>query len=388
MNSSIKTTAAVTLMMALFTGTAGAAGNIRMGQMEIHPFLSLKEEFSDNIYNTSTEQKSDRIFVTYPGIKVQLPVRMHTLEAEYWIVDRRYNEFRGEDTTDQHVKGLVDLKFGSLFSLTAYGVFDKAHEPRSSSSTGFIEVYRTNSGSASAVYQLTGKSKVQLDYDRTSWNFVTSSFRDRDESLVSGYVYYRFLPKTSAFIEYDHKTAEYKEPTSSPLDNSMDSALLGLTWEVTARSKGTIKVGRTSKDYTENIVKDFSLWVWSLDIDHKFSEETSIVLVGKRQVNETNAFNTAYFITTGLYGEFSHRFMSKTAFLLRGSSGTDKYSNAVPPSTIAREDKTTLAGVGLKYFMKDWVDIGADYNKRNRDSNIDVNDYTETVFSISVNMSF
>jgi hypothetical protein len=368
-------------------GNAGAAGNIRIGQMEIHPFLSLKEVFSDNIYSTSTLQKDDSITVTTPGVKLLWPFGMHRLEAEYYAVDSRYGTYRGENTTDHHAKGLLGLQFGSYFSLTASGAFDKGHEPRGSSATGFIEVFRTNTASVSAAYQLANRSKVQLDYGKATWNFMNSNFRDRDEELMAGYLYYRFLPKTSAFIEYERKAVDFIEATTF-YDNSMGSVLLGLTWEMEGSSKGTVKFGRASKDFENSAVKDFTVWSWSVDLGHKFSEETSLIVAGRRQVNETNAFGTVYFITTGAYGELRHGFMSKMALLLRGSYGTDRFSNAVPPETMTREDKTRMLGAGLRYTMKDWVEFGADYNKKNRDSNIDVNDYQETQYILSANMMF
>jgi hypothetical protein len=375
------------LMTGLFAGTASAVGNIHVGQMEIHPFVSVKEIFSDNIYYTPTDEKRDSILETNPGVKMQLPIGMHRFEAEYWAIDRRYKTYKGDDTTDEHAKGLLDLKFGSRFNLTASGAFDKGHDPRSSSGSGFIEVFRTNTGYGSATYQLTGRSKVQVEYTQTMWNYMTSDFRDRDEGLTSGYFYYRFLPKTSAFVQYDHKTVDYTNPTSV-LDSTENSPLVGIQWDITEKSKGTIKMGYAWKSYKDPAMQDYSGLRWYLGIDHKFSEDSSIVLTGQRQLNEANNVNVAYYTTTGLYGELSVRFLSKTAFLLRGSYSKDVYSNAVPPATVAREDTYTLAGAGLKYFMKDWIDIGADYNKRDRNSNFDVNDYKETQYVLSVNMSF
>jgi len=377
----------VFVITCLAAGNAGAAGNIRIGQMEVHPFVSLKEEFNDNIYATPVEQKRDSITIVMPGVKLLWPFGMHGFEAEYYANDRRYSTYRGENTTDHHAKGLLGLQLGSLFSLKLSNTFDKGHELRSSSSTGFIEAFRTNAASASASYQLANRSKVQFDYTKTSWDFIGNSFRDRDESLMAGYVYYRFLPKTSAFIEYERKAVDFTEVTTL-LDNTMNSLMLGLTWEMNGRSKGTVKFGRTSKDFEEPVVKDFSVWNWSIDLNHTFSEDTSLTVVGRRQVNETNWLGTAYFITTGVYGELSHRFMSKMALLLRGSYGTDSFSNAIPPDTRVREDRTNMLGTGLKYAMQDWLEFGVDYNKRNRDSNIFAADYKETQYILSANMSF
>jgi hypothetical protein len=64
---------------------------------------------------------------------------------------------------------------------------------------------------------------VQVEYTQKTWNFMTSNFRDRNEGLISGYLYYRFLPKTSAFVEYDHKSVEYTQQGSLLLNNTMDT---------------------------------------------------------------------------------------------------------------------------------------------------------------------
>jgi len=384
-----KRTSIILLVLAAcaLAGRVEAVGNIHFGPLEVHPFVSLKEEFSDNIYTTATDQKSDSVTVTTPGVKFQMPFSMHRVEAEYFAIDRRYHTYHGENTTDQHASGLLDLKFGSYFGLTLSDQYAKDHEPRSSSATGFIEVFRTNAASASATYQLANRSKVRLDYTATSWNFMTSSFRDRDETLLAGYLYYRFLPKTSAFIEYDRKSVDFL-PSTTPYDNTMDSALLGITWEVTTRSKGTIRAGRTSKDFKDPSERDFSVWTWSVSLNHNFSELTAVNLIGKREVNETNFAGTSYFITTGAYADLTHKFASKMAVVFRGSLGTDRYSNAVSPQTTVREDKTSLLGMGLKYFMNEWMDLGVDYNTRDRNSNIDANDFQETLYLLSVNMSF
>lgn len=364
-----------------------AVGNIHFSKFEIHPYISLQEIFSDNIYYTSTNEKRDKISVILPGVKTQFPFGMHKLEAEYYANLRRYDEFRGENTTDHRARGMLDFKFGSLFTLTLKEDFKKDHEGRGSSATGFIEIYRSNTASASAVYQLAGRSKIQVDYGRTSYNYMISAFRDRDEDVVSGFVYYRFLPKTSAFIEYDHKAIDFTLPTSS-LDNAMDSALFGITWEATAKSKGTIKAGRTWKKFDSPALTDFSRWTASFDINHNFTEYTSLQLIGKRDINETNVLGTAYFITTGAYAEFSHKFVSKLAGLMRVSYGEDVFSNPVAPDITTRRDKTVMAGLGLRYSMKEWLQFGFDYNQNKRNSNINMNDYTEHHYLLSVNATF
>lgn len=133
---------------------------------------------------------------------------------------------------------------------------------------------------------------------------------------------------------------------------------------------------------------DFDLWAFFIDVDHKFTDRTSIVLSAKRDVNETNWFGTSYFTTTGVSGEFRHEFGYRLSGLARFSYGKDVFSNAVPPETVVREDTTLREGIGVRYTVSTWLNIGADYDLQRRDSNIDANDYRNHLYTLSLRLTF
>jgi len=370
-------------LVACFAVPAGAMGNIHFGKLEIHPYASLQELLNDNVYSTSTDPKSDRISQITPGVQLQFPFGVHRMEADYHLKSRKYGTYRGESTEDHFANGAVELYFGGRLSLKIDDTYSKDHEERNESATGFIDGFRINAASVTAAYQLAGRSKVQVDYRRTNYNFMVADFRDRDEDLVAGYVYYRFLPKTSAFVEYDRRTIDYSA-AAPDLDNTMKYILLGMTWEATARSKGTVKAGKVTKTFEDSAVEGPEKIVAFIDIDHKFTEYTSLLLSAKRDVNETRYFGATYYVTTGFAAEFKHRFGAKLSGIARMSYGKDEFS----PQTTTRIDKTMMEGAGLRYLMHDWIEIGADYGYRSRNSNIDVNDFREKQSVLSVNLVF
>ncbi len=377
--------ALLTFLCIAAAGTAGAEGNIHLGKLQIDPYASVQESWTDNVYFTPTDEQSDRYMRFLPGVKVAFPFGEHQFEAEYFALFTRYNTFSGEDTTDQTGRGRLGLNFGRSLTLDLSDAYTKNHEGRGESATGFIEVYRLNTAKATAAYRLADRSKVQVDYSHSTYNYMISDFRDRDENLVAAYVYYRFLPKTSAFIEYDHKTVDFtlaaNDPSGNSLDNTQDSVLVGITWEATAKSTGTMKVGRTKKNFESSAVTDLTMWSWYVDIDHQFSDDTRIKLAGKRQPNETDFFGTSYYITTGASVDFTQRILSKTDLLLVGSYGTDKFSDG-------RKDTTTILGAGLKYWIKDWFNVNADYRQQKRDSNLATAEYTEHRTTIGASVVF
>ncbi|MDH4161648.1 MAG: outer membrane beta-barrel protein [Nitrospirota bacterium] len=360
---------------------AGSAQALTIGKSEIHPFVSVKEVFTDNVFTTSTNEKRDNLTYYTPGISLSYPFSVHRFNANYSAILTRYDTYKAEKTNDQRARGVLDLKFGSRFSLSLSDVFVKDHEPRSSSTTGYIERYRNNSGTASLIYQLVDRSKVQIDYSKISWKFRDSTFRDRKEDLVAGYLYYRFLPKTSFFIEYDTKKVDFSEATTL-YDNTTTSGIIGLTWEINSQSKGTIKGGRTDKKFNDPTVKDHDTWTSSIDISHEFTKYTSIMIIGQRIINESNRIGARFSIVTGGYGEVVHRFGHHLSALIHGSRGTDVYPDIFTPEMVARNDSNASGGLGLKYLVRDWIELSGDYTVRSRDSNFGAANFREHQYSV------
>ena len=363
---------------------AVSAGNIHVGSLEIHPFVSLTETYDDNIFAAATDTREDWITTTTPGIKLLMPFRMHSFAAEYKAVINNYADYSSEDTTDHHAGVLADFKFGSLIGLKLRDAYVKGHEMRASSAAGEIEKYDKNAASAALSYQFADRFKVEAGYTRTDWDFTRNDnqYRNRQEDLIAAYLYYRFLPKTSAFIEYDFKNVDFEQKLNG-LDNKVHSPLLGLTWEISESTKGTVKGGYLQKDFEASGMDGIDTWTASADLNHAFSDYSSLKIVGLRDVNESNAEGARYFVTTGAFAEYTHKLAYKVSAVARGSYGVDDYSNAIGTDP-GRHDRTILGGVGLKYQMRDWLEFALNYNHIDRDSNIDIRDLIDNTYSLTV----
>lgn len=373
--------ATICLIDPVVCGRASDAHEISLGKLELQPFVSAKETWTDNVFTTSSNEQRDRVETAMPGFKAVFPFRMHAVEINYYAVLTRYERFPDEKTNDQAGNALLALKSGSELTLKFDNAFIKSHEPRGSSTTGFIEKYANTAKTVSLAYRLADRSKIEIEYSKKSWKFRTSTFRDRREDAASAYFYYRFLPKTSAFVEYDRKTVDFSEITTT-LDNDVVNALLGLNWEMTSRSKGTVKVGRSRKDFLDSVQNDHGGWMSSVDVSHSFTRDTSIILSGQRMINEANRIGTRFFTTTMSYAEISHRFGHRLTSGIHGSYATDVFSDVVAPEPYRREDKTLSCGGGMKYSFRDSWEVGADYTYRSRNSNLDANDYRERQYSL------
>lgn len=365
---------------------AFAAGNLHYESLQIHPFVSVQETYNDNVFAVPNDTDHDWITTITPGISLSLPYGKHNFSADYKAVFSRYSNYSSENTTDHYANAMADLKIGSLFGLKLSDGYIKGHEPRVSSTSGQIEEYTKHAPSVTGTYQLADRSKVQIDYTRPVWNFTLSDYRDRQEDLVSTYLYYRFLPRTSAFIEYDFRNYNYDQKVDE-LDSKVNSVLLGLTWEMSAITKGTVKAGYLDKRFDAAGADGLRTWTASVDVSHAFSDYSSIKLVGMRDVNEPSAPEARYYITTGASAQYTHKLTAKISGAARLSYGIDDYSNAIGADTEARKDKTLIGGVGLRYQMYNWLEFALDYDHWNRDSNIAEWDLIQNTCSFTVNFA-
>ena len=366
---------------------AFSAGNIHIKELEIHPYLSVTEMYDDNVYATSSNPKGDWITAITPGVKLMMPYRTHLFTAEYRASSLNYSDHSSENVTDQHAAALADFKFASLYGLKLGDTYDQGHEPRSSSGTGEIVKYDKNAAKAELSYVFADRFKTQVGFTRTNWDFSRdNAFRTRSEDLIAASLFYRFMPKTSAFFEYDFTNIDYDLKTDG-LDNQVQKPLVGLTWEISEFTKGTAKGGYLFKNYDAQSKNDIDTWTASLELDQVITDSSSIKVVGLRDVNEGNVQGTTYFITTGVNAEYTYKLTYKVSAVVRGSYGLDDYQNAPGSTSTDRNDTTWMGGVGLKYQMRDWLEFALNYNHVDRSSNISYFDLKDNTTSLTVNFA-
>ncbi len=309
------------------------------------------------------------------------------------ITDTDYSEYADEDTTDHYGMAHLGFKLGSRMELALSDTYTQGHEDRGTSATGGIEVFRTNEIAGLLSHALMDVSLFQVEYKFTNWDFkrAANNFRERDESDVFVYLFYRVMPKTSVFVEYDHETVDYRTTDPATLvsyDNISSTGMLGLKWDVSDRSTGTIKGGYTWREYDNDNLDDYETWRAALDINHRFNNHSSIYLNASRQIIETSLSGTRYMTSSGGFAEFKHDFYTKFAFLLRGSYNFDEFSDILPGFTEEREDTRISTGGGITYTMNKWATLALNFDHSQRNSNEDLNDYEDNRTQLALHLTF
>lgn len=381
--STLKKIAIGAIACVFLPAIASAEGMLHVGPLEFHPAVKATETYTDNVYSKRDYEKNDYFTKTEAGLDIVLPIREHKLSGGYKAVFQRYARYDGENSTEHFANAALDMKLGSLFGLKLSDEYSKSFETRGEAATGIQEHYEKNEAKVMGTYQLVDVSKATLAYTRTTYDFKKAGYRDRDEDLIEAYVYLKFLPKTSAFLELDRNIIDYNDTNNAQNSNQV-SGLFGITWDQSDATTSTVKAGYLKKNFTKKSVADFRTWVVFADVNHEITDSTKVTLGFNRKVNETTLVGSRYILNTSANAKLVHKFFTKFSADAHGSVSSDRYSDVLPGASTIRKDKTTTLGAGLDYKVQDWLTAGLAYENINKKSNDPTAPYRENTYSVSL----
>ncbi len=152
-------------------------------------------------------------------------------------------------------------------------------------------------GAPSAAGRVEGDLKyLSKRYDN---NRAQTSVADLNQAEAAGRFYYRIGTRSMLLAEV--RDTEYHYTSPQPNDSNTERRYyVGLTWEATAATTGTVKVGRMTKDFTDSSRQGFSGGSWEAGVrwlpvdrsavDFQSSKATADpVGYGNYQINTANS---------------------------------------------------------------------------------------------------
>ncbi|MDD2904074.1 MAG: outer membrane beta-barrel protein [Syntrophales bacterium] len=367
----------------------------RLGPVTVAPFLGYDALYRTNIYQTSTNKKSDFINTLNPGLSFELPMaKKHKLSVGYLGNAFIYSRYGNNSHYDQTINADASFNF-----------------PRWS--------VRFGNGLRIATEERTAQNARQRDYTRESPYFAaTLKFADRwrlegnyqfealtfakQEDSTDNYqyhtmgwsLYYKFWPKTSALVQYVLLLRQH--PNDSTQNNAVHTPMVGLTWDPTAKLSGTIKFGYTISDYYTKLPtrsNNPGSWAMSIQTLYRFSRYTNLALVAQRSIQEDADENNNAYVNTGLYLTLSHYFHyfkvnSYAVFSFYQNNYQENSFDGYTGEFKRRVDSVVSAGAGLSRPFTRWLRLRLDYIYNNKASNFGGFSYNEHRVLLGAQTSF
>ncbi len=381
-----------------------------------HPFLTVETIWSSNIFHTENNEDSGFTTTIEPGIWLALPesreklmtlttsntapggVEYSHMQADssrrmqtYFLYSPSFVYYSSESKynhTDHRIEGLFSYNFGFDLSLEILDQYNIKSDINDDGLGKLLDKYDDNIFSVVAAYEPSPKFKIRLDYSHyfTKFDKAVNEYRDRKDNSASAYVFYKFMPKTSLFVEYECTDIDYDHRSDD--DSYENRYYTGIDWEISAKSKGRVKVGFLTKDFDENDDRNQEDFSMEAQIQHALTPKSSIALNAYQKYHESSMVDSYFVRTRGAGAAYLLRFSQKWSGAINASYTNETYQGSSQNGTLdEREDDTYGIGPAVKFDAKKWLVFEGGFHYTKRNSNIDIYDYVNEMIYLRMKIA-
>jgi hypothetical protein len=383
-----------------------------------HAALSVQGIYTDNAFNSSTDKRSDFSTIYSPEAWVSAPGTNERPEGNGSIspqtpggllvgrrspgLTKRYHAFLhykadipqhtqnspSGNTVVQTAEGGFGYALASGISLDLRDSLTRSYETVDTSALagpGAVDRYKGNLLYLVASYDTGNRLRLRFDYSNFLLRYEADRNlpRNRTDNTFSGYVYYKLKAKTSLFVQYSFVEVGYQQDPT--LDSTGHNFFGGIEWDMTAKSKGSVKAGYGTRDFAGSDASTNNL-IFEATIDHRFTPKTSLALTAFRTTNETTIPSTLYVLTQGATANYQQLLTAKITGSVVLSYTHEKYGAdlTIGEITARRTDNLYQASLGFQYEFRKWLKTGIIYVHTRNDSSFPGFDYSSNTMYLRV----
>ena len=350
----------------------------------LYPSIAASVGRDDNLFISNSNKKSSLFYKLAPGLKLQARGPMSVYTLDYFGTTARYDDSRADDYNDYHLGGTGELVFSSRIGLRLGLEYNQGHDARGSTDRGTSarpDVF--HNGGGGALFAFGGnEARGRFEFEAGSFNKRYTNNRettfasDRDTNSFAGRFFARFTPKTSFLFEARADKLDYTSPTSLA-DSKERHYLAGVTWDATAATSGTIKVGQIRKNFVTPSIQDFSGTGWDASVQWAPITYSRFGFYAVKDFAESTGVGD--FILRKRYGaNWTHDWNSRLSTIANIGRSNDDFING------GRNDSTDSIGFKVNYKVQRWLTVGGEYSNADRDSNISTFRYKRNIYTFTV----
>lgn len=364
--------------------TGPASVQIGSSPVFVTPYVGVAVGHDDNLFLSHTNQKASDMYVVSPGVKLDARDPNKVIQASYQGQVGRYTSSSDDDYVDHTARAQFDMALDRRNFIKVGYDYIRSHDPRGSTDRpieGSPDKYRQSTPYFTYALGAPGAlGRFEAYYSDASRRYLnnreTTINSDRDMPEFGGAFYWRVMPRTYVVAEARGTNVRY-DLSGSPLSADERRYYGGITWEATAATTGTVKVGRLKRDFKDPTQTDFTGTSWEALISWAPRSYSKFDFYSARQTNESTGLGS--FILTSVGGvTWTHAWTTYITTAVDARYQKDDYQG------FDRNDKIAILGLKAGYKFRRWLTVGAEYARTKRDSNIDAFDYDRNLYLITL----
>lgn len=372
-------------------------GNVRAGPFYIAPMLDVNAHYVDNLFRSRDDEKNTWVTEYAPEVQAWLQNGMNIYALSYRLVDSNHASSHDDDYTDHQVNLDIHHEFNARNVLNLFGEFYDGHEERGTGlSEGIIaglidepiEYERTTFGGDYTYGNRTSRGRLELFFRSTDYDYQNfrefTRFRDYQADTLGTTFFWKVAPRTDALAEVRFTDTDYDTTDPGALGGSLDSDeanyLVGLAWNATARTSGSVRVGMYDRDYDSSGREGDDDFHWEVDLTWKPRTYSIFNLETRRRSEETNGLGD-YIDSQEIGLSWDHKWNLRSSTFFSALAAEDDYAGA------QRSDDRVEVEASYQHEFRRWFDMGIGYRYEKRDSDFRSLDYDLNLFFIEAKLS-
>ncbi len=379
---------------------------VAVGPARLHPILGVAEIYTDNVFRTNTNRRSDFATTLAPGIQAELPFAgRHTFVADYRSNIQVFHQNPSNNVQDQTASGRFNFDFPGGLRLDVQGEHKLGHDPRGSAlDTQNVEVNKWTANSVLGRLSYDGATAgIRLNVSSTRWAYLNNAqsiFRNRLSNYAGVTLLGNVTSKTALVANVAANQEVYEE--SKTLNSTTYSASTGLQWNVSEMTTGEILAGYQHLKFANaesgqsvaglqfpRSSDSYGNFFFVSNMSWKPTPFLTLYLQGYRSFQQSVILGTLFFTSTGANFSAVHTLTDSTALTLNVGVERDQFENPAPtPDNPNRLDLIKNVAFGVRYRTVKWAGVALQYIFEDRSSNVDRFNYYANSVMLSLQATF
>ena len=368
---------------------ATGPANIQLGESPVFasPHVLLGVGRDDNLFYSNANEKSSTFYLLGPGFTLDARDANKVLQLTYEGRFGRYAQSEEDNFHDHTLHTQADFAFDRRNFLRVGLDYLRGHDARGATDrplSGRPDRYRSTNPFAIYAFGAPGaRGRLEAYYNQADKrylnNFATTAANEHKTQEYGAAFYARMMPRTYLLVEARQTELDYRQP-GSPFSGDERRLYAGVSWEPTAATTGTIKVGNLKRRFDSPLQQDFSGPSWEAIVSWSPRSYSRLDLFTARQTHESSGLGN--FILSSVSGaSWTHGWSSAVSTVADLRFQKDEYQG------FNRTDDTRALGLKVAYKFRRWLTLGAEYSHITRDSNQSNFEYDKNLYLLTATTS-
>lgn len=348
----------------------------------LYPSVKLSAGRDDNVRAAETGALSATVTTLAPNLRLETQQRNSTYALIYDGAYTRYSGLNTDNTNNHDLKLTGAHEFSVRSRLNWSLGFQDRFDARADAAVPSTEPDNWRGSNLNSLYTFgakgaQGRIEAELNLSRKRYqnNLATTVGSDLDTRQLAGRYFWRVMPSTYLVAEARAAVNDYRVGTAN--NNTDTRLLLGVTWEATAKTTGSFKLGQQRKDFDQVGKGDVSKSTYEASVTWSPLTYSVFTLTASRAAEDALS-NGDYNQSRNLGLNWAHRWNSSLSSRVALTDAQANYFNS------PRRDDTISASLGLSYDLSRRHSLGLDLVRTERDSTLSPNSYKRNTVFLSL----